>query len=193
MNFRFLSGTISGLILNTEEEWDKIRSENLTAGYFSRNLVFPLALIASLSAFLGSFFFIDTGLSAFYSVLTGVRFLLIFIITIYGTAFIFSKVAKSFNTDCDPETSFRLTAGSVMPLLLCQIVSLLFESFIFVNILAFYGLYIFWTGISKLSSPPSEKKIHLLVAETAIFLFLFIAGNKIITILLDKIYYALLS
>lgn len=72
MNFRFLAGTIYGLILNTEEEWDKIRSENRSAGYFSRNLVLPLILLTSASAFLGSFLFIDTGLSSSYSVLTGI-------------------------------------------------------------------------------------------------------------------------
>jgi len=190
MNFRFLAGTIYGLILNTEEEWDKIRSENRSAGYFSRNLVLPLILLTSASAFLGSFLFIDTGLSSSYSVLTGIRHFILFFVTIHGTAFFFSKAAKYFNTDCDPESSFKLAAGSIMPLLLCQIVSLLFESFIFVNLLAFYGLYIFWTGISSLSNPPSDKKIHLLLSESAIFLFLFVAVNKIFTILLDKIYYA---
>ena len=193
MNFRFLAGTIYGLILNTEEEWEKIRSENHTAGFFSRNLVFPLVLMASVSSFLGSILFIDTGLSASYAVLTGIKYFILFYITIYGAALIFSKAAKSFNTDCDRDLSFKLAAGSIMPLLLCQIVSLLFESFIFVNVLAFYGLYIFWTGLGTLSKPPSDKKIHLLAAETAIFLFLFLAGNKIITMLFDKIYYTFLS
>lgn len=193
MNFRFLTGTIYGLILNTEEEWDKIRLENHSAGYFSRNLVFPLVLVTAVSAFLGSYLFIDTGLSSLYSVLTGIRYFVLFFFAIYGTAFFFGKAAKYFSTECGTETSFRLSAGSIMPLLLCQIVSLLFESFIFVNVLAFYGLYIFWTGISRLSNPPSDKKIHLLIAEAAIFIFLFIAGNKILTLLFDKIYYAFFS
>lgn len=193
MNFRFLAGTIYGSILNTEEEWDKIRSENHTAGFFSRNLVFPLVLLVSVSALLGSILFIDTGLSASYAVLTGIRYFILFYITIYGTAAIFSKAAKSFNTECDRDLSLKLTAVSIMPLLLCQIVSLLFESFIFVNVLAFYGLYIFWTGLVTITKPPSDKKIHLLIAETAIFLLLFIAGNKLITMLFDNIYYTFLS
>jgi hypothetical protein len=80
-----------------------------------------------------------------------------------------------------------------MPLLLCQVLSLLFESFIFVNVLAFYGLYIFWTGISRFTNPPSDKKIHLLITETSIFIILFFTGNRILTFLFDKLYYAFLS
>jgi len=193
MNLRFLVKTIKGLILYTEEEWDNIFIENRTPSFFNINLLLPLVLLVTVSAFLGSLLFIDTGLTDAYSVLTGIRYFILFYFTVYGTSYIFTHIAKLMNFSCNMGTSIKITVSTIVPLLMCQIISLVFESFIFVNILAFYGLFISWTGIKKMLNPPLKRTNHLMLAEAAIILILFFLGNRILTIVFDKIYYSYFS
>jgi hypothetical protein len=89
--------------------------------------------------------------------------------------------------------TFRLVVFSAMPLLVCQVVSRLFESFIFVNILSFYGLFIFWTGMGKMKMAPQNKKLIMLAGATIIFISTFIAGNWFLTSVTDWIYFTLFS
>jgi hypothetical protein len=74
---------------------------------------------------------------------------------------------------------------------LCQIMSRLFESLIFVNILALYGLYIFWAGVERMLNPPEHKKMPILVATTVSVLLIFFATNWLLSMLLDRIYFSL--
>ena len=189
MNFRFLVKTIKGLILSTDEEWDNIYSENRSATYFNLNLLLPLVLLITVSSFLGSLLFIDTGLSDLYSVLTGIRYFILFYFTVLCATYIFSGIAKLMNFSLDNKASFKIVVCTVTPFLMCQIISLMFESFIFVNILAFYGLFIGWTGIKKMLDPPQNRNNQLMLAEAAVILILFFVGNRILAAIFDKIYY----
>jgi hypothetical protein len=190
MDFKFLVHTVRILILNPVKEWDTIHSENKTVEYISRNLFFPLLITASVSAFLGSFLFINTELSNVYSVLTGVKYFLVLSLVIYGTAFIFRQITGAFGFGSDFNLSFKIIVCSAVPLLLCQIVSRLFESFIFINILSFFGLYILWTGIEKMLNPPERKKILLMISATVTFIALFFIANWILTLVIDKLYFS---
>jgi hypothetical protein len=189
MNFRFLVKTIKGLILSTDEEWDNIYSENRSVAFFNLNLLLPLVLLVTISSFIGSLLFIDTGLSDFYSVLTGIRYFILFYITVFCTTYIFKGIAKLMKFSLDNSGSFKITVCTITPFLMCQIISLMFESFIFVNILAFYGLFIGWMGIKKILNPPQNRNNQLMLAEAAVILVLFFVGNRILAAIFDKIYY----
>lgn len=193
MDFKFLVHTVRILILNPVKGWDAIHSENKTADFFSRNLFFPLLIPASVSAFLGSFLFTNTELSNAYSILTGVKYFLMLSLVIYGTAFIFREITNAYGLGRDFNLSFKIIACSAVPLLLCQIVSRLFESFIFVNILSFYGLYILWTGIENMLNPPESKKILLMISAAVAFIAMLFAANWILNLLFDKLYFSIFA
>jgi hypothetical protein len=193
MNFKFLVHTVRNIILDPVKEWDVIHSENKPASYFSSSLLFPLLMLASVSAFLGSFLFTNTELTNVYSILTGVKYLIMLYLVIYGTAFIFKEVTNAFELGKDFNLSFKIITCSVVPFFLCQILSRLFESFIFVNILSFYGLYILWTGIKKMIDPPERKKILLMIAVTVAFIALFSVANWILTLIFDKLYFSIFA
>jgi len=89
--------------------------------------------------------------------------------------------------------SFKIIAYSLTPLLLCLVLNLLFESLFFINILAFYGLYIFYTGAEKMLNPPEHKKIPMLIAVSVTVIVLFIAANWILTRIIDRIYFTFLA
>jgi len=193
MDFNFLSHTVRSIILNPVKEWDVIHAENRSASFFSRSLFLPLLILASVSTFLGAFLFTNTELGDAYSVLMGFEYLAIICLVTYGTAFIFKEITNFFGLGRDFSISFKIIVCSVIPFLLCQILSQLLESFIFVNILSFFGLYILWTGIEKMLDPPEGKKLTLMVGATLTFIALFLLVTTILSILIDKLYFSLFA
>lgn len=190
MDFKFLAKSVKNIILKPANAWEDIHSEKKTANYIGRHLLFPLITLAAISAFLGSFLFARTELLKFYSVLTGVKYFILIYLAIYGTALIFREITKVFGLGKDFDLSFKLIAYSSVPFIICQIISLLFESFIFINVLALDGLYIFWAGMEKLLNPPEKRKLSLLIAATVTFIIVFLAANWFLSMVFDKLYFA---
>jgi hypothetical protein len=190
MDIKFLAYTVRNLILDPMKEWDVIHSENRSASFFSRSLLLPLLFLASVSSFLGAFLFTNTELGNAWSVLKGVRFFAVVIIATYGTAFILSEITAFIGIRRDFSISFRIIVCSIVPFILCQIVSQLLESFIFVNILSAFGLYIMWNGITKMLDPAEGKKLTLMIGATVAFIALFLIASSVMTSLTDKIYFS---
>lgn len=193
MDLNFLVRSVKGLIGDPVKEWDLIQAENKSSLYFSMNLLFPLLVLASISAFLGSLLFTNTVLKGSYSILSGVKFFILLCLAIYGTTLIFKELTTSLGIRKDFASSFKIIVCSAVPFLLCQIVTRLFESFIFINILSFYGIYILWAGIERLTSPPERKKMLLTVSAFIAFIALLAVSNWILTLVFDKIYFSVFA
>jgi len=190
MDFKFLVKTVKNIIVNTEPEWETIVAEKRTSKFIALNLLLPLIIPASLSAYLGSLFFIDTGLNQAYAVLMGFRYLILFIVVIFLTAVLLKETLKRYGSDSGFENAFKITAFSLVPLLLCQIISRLFESFVFVNVLAMFGIFICWVGIDRLTDLSKKKKYQLLLITTAIFIAVWLITSRLLKFAADKIYYS---
>jgi uncharacterized membrane protein YfcA len=193
MSFKFLVHGLHGIISDPAKEWDTIQSENKSVKYIRWNLFFPLIILAAASAFLGSLLFTRVELSKVYPVLTGVKYFILIYLVIHGTAFIFKEITNAYGFGRDFNLSFKIIAYSSIPFLICQIISQIFESLIFINVLAFFGLYIFWTGVGKLLHPPEQKKLPLLIFSTVIFVILFLVTNWFLSKLFDKLYYVFIA
>lgn len=193
MDFKFLADTVRNLILNTVKEWDIIYTENKPARLFSRSLFLPLVTLASISTFLGAFLFTNTELTNVYSLIAGIRYFATMTIIVYGTALAMREIMKTFGYGNDTGTAFKIVSASLVPLLLCQILSQLFESFIFVNILAFFGFYILYTGIERMLSPTDSDRIKMMIAVPMVFFILFILTGRIVSQITDKFYFSIFS
>jgi len=190
MNFKFLSNRVKNIILNPVRAWSIIYSENRPLKYVRGSFFLPLIILVALSAFLGSVLFTHTGFLKIYSVLVGVKYFLLLLFTVYATSYIFMKTSGFFDLETDFTASFKIIAYSVAPFLICQILSRMIESFIFINILAFYGLYIFWFGVEMMINPPSNRKLPLMVTAFGVFIIILLTANWLLTLIIDKIYFA---
>jgi hypothetical protein len=185
----FLHGIID-IILNPIEAWVTIDSEKRSVRFIRERFLFPLIILVSISAFLGSLIFINSELSPVYSIFAFIKCFGLLFFTIYSTAFVFSEITYPLDLGKNFTVSFKIILYSAVPFCMCQIMSLLFESLLFVNIIGLYGLYIFWTGAEKMLSPPQYKKMPLLIATTVTFTVIYIITNFLLTKLTDRIYYA---
>jgi hypothetical protein len=188
MTNKFFLLAAKDIITNPIKTWESIDSENRSVRVIQNSFLLPLILLVSISAVAGSFIFTNSELSPVYSVFVGIKYFIVFYITTYSAAYLLKEITYPLDLGRNFAVSFRLIAYSIVPLLLCQLLSLLFESLLFVNVLALFGLYIFWTGIERMLTPPSYKKIPLLIATVISFVGVYVAADLIFTKLINKIY-----
>ena len=190
---KLLLFTVKDIIFNPAKAWETIDSENRPIKAIRNSFLIPLIILVSVSAFAGSLMYINHQLSPVFSVLIGLKCFILFYITIYATSFILKEITYPLDLGRDFGVSFRLIAYSVVPFLLCQVLSRFFESLLFINILAFSSLYIFWTGTEKLLTPPSYKKMPILIATVVTFAGIFIVTDLFFTMLIGRIFHAFFS
>jgi hypothetical protein len=193
MDYKFFLQGIKNIILNPVKAWETIDSENRSIKILRNNLFFPLIILVSVSAIAGSLIFTNTKLSPIYSILTGLKCFGVLYFTTYATAFIFSEITYPLDLGKNFNISFRIIVYSMVPFLICQILSRLFESLLFVNIIGLYGLYIFWVGTDKMLTPPQYKKMPMLIATAITLTGVYVAINLILTMLVDRVYFAYLA
>jgi hypothetical protein len=188
MNNKLFLFVVKDIIINPIKAWEIIDSENKSVSVIRNSFLFPIILLVSVSAAAGSLIYTNAELSPVYSVFVGIKCFLLYYITVYASAFILREITYPLDLGRDFAISFRLIVYSIVPFLLCQILSRLFESLLFVNILALYGLFIFFAGTEKMLTPPGYKKMPMLIATTLTFIGIYVITNLLLTTLIDKIY-----
>lgn len=188
MDYRFFPKRLINIIFHPEKEWVRVATENRNSSYLRNNYLLPLILLVSISAITGSLIFINTELSSVYSLFIGLRSFLLLLVTVYASSIILSQITFPLDLGKDFNTSFRLIVYSITPFLLCEIISSIFESLLFLDILGLYGLYIFWTGAEKILTPPDYKKMPMLIATVVSVVGIYILSDIILKVLTDKIY-----
>jgi hypothetical protein len=189
MDQKFLYHRIRYIILNPGNAWKIIHSENRPIKDVRNSFFFPLIIVVALSASLGSLLFTHIGLSVIYSLLVGIKYFVLFYALIYLSSYLFGEITKALDLGKDFVLSFKIISYSMAPFLICQIMSRLFESLLFVNILALYGLYIFWVGVERMLNPPEHKKLPMLIATTVSVLIIFFMTNWLLSTMLDRLYF----
>jgi len=188
MNNKLFLFVVKDIIINPIKAWEIIDSKNKSVSVIRNSFLFPIILLVSVSAAAGSLIYTNAELPPVYSVFVGIKCFLLYYITVYASAFILREITYPLDLGRDFAISFRLIVYSIVPFLLCQILSRLFESLLFVNILALYGLFIFFAGTEKMLTPPGYKKMPMLIATTLTFIGIYVITNLLLTTLIDKIY-----
>jgi hypothetical protein len=191
MDFGFFLRGITGIIFNPSRYWQNLNPDRQTVTQIRNSYLFPLLILVTLSAFLGSYLFTNEKMQATYSVMTAIKCFAAYVVSVYLTMYIINEITYPLDLGKNTAVSFSLIVFSITPLLLCQIISRLFETLQFVNILSLYGLYIFWTGAERYLNPPHYKKGPLLVAVFLTFTGIFIATYIVFGLFADRIYFAL--
>ena len=190
MNFNFFFNRITNIVSTPAKSWEKIVSEHPSTGLIRNSFLIPLVLLVALSAFFGSLLFANAELAKSYSVLLSIKCIMVILLTVYASTYLLGEVTYPLDLGRDFNISFMLVVFSVAPFLLCQILSHMFESLLFVNIIGLYGLYIFWIGAEKILNPPQYKKMPLLIAATVIFAGIYITTNLLLSMITDRVYYS---
>ena len=185
---KFFLVIVKDIITNPANAWETINSENKSVKVIRNSFLYPLILLVSISAGAGSLIYANSEQAQVYSIFVGIKCFLLFYATFFITAFILKEITYPLDLGKNFTISFRLIVYSCVPFLLCQVLSRLFESLLFINVLALFGLYIFWVGSERMLTPPVHKKIPLLIATLVTFIGIYLATDLLFSMLIDRIY-----
>jgi Yip1 domain len=193
MDFRFLYNRTKYFIISPVKAWEGVHSENRPIKDIRGSFFLPLVILASISSFFGSMFFINTTLKPMYSVLAGLDTFLFLYLGVYASAFIVKEITRALDLGHDFIVAFKLVAYSLTPIFLTLTISRLMESLLFINLLGLYGLYIFWTGMQEMVNPPEHKKLPMLIATVVSMVIIFGSLQLLLSRLTQMIYFALFA
>ena len=193
MDYKFLLKRLPYIIFHPVKAWETIYSETRTVKDTRNSFLFPLIILVALAAFLGSLLFTNSQLSFVYSIFVAIKFIILLLVVVYASAVTHKEITYPLDLGRNFNVSFKIIVYSLTPLFLCLVVSSLFESLVFIDILALYGLYIFWAGCEKMLNPPEPKKMPMLSATFVAVTGFYLAAAWILSQLIDRIYYSVFA
>jgi hypothetical protein len=189
MDLRYFLQGIRKIITNQAEYWEILQHDKASYSLIRNSMLLPFALLVALFGFTGSIIFTDTHLYPVYSVLYSIQCFLEITISVYIASILVVIISGPIGASVSFEKAFILIVLSLVPFFLCQIISKLFESFQFVNIMAMYGLNIFWNGSEKLVHPDERKKIYLLIAAFVAVISIYFISDLLLGLVVERIYF----
>ena len=193
MDFRFLYHRTKYFIINPGKAWEVVHREERPMRFVRDSFFLPLIILVSISAFLGSMFFINTTLKPMYSVLAAVNTFLFLYFGVYASAFAVREIINIFKRGNDFLVAFKLVAYSMAPIFLSLTISRLLESLLFINVLGLYGLYIFWIGTEVMVNPPDNKKLPMIILSVVAMLIIFLLLQVILSRLAEALYFSIFA
>jgi len=162
---------IKGLLFDPDREWAAIEAEQQSILAIYLDYVLLLALIPPVASFLGGYFFGFGPSSHEVAHLTlwgglmraGLQYALSLPI-LFAVAFVLSSLAPHFDGESNDARALALTAYSYTPAWLASLFGLV-PGLRWLDILGFYGLYVFYHGLPRmLKCPKDHTDILTLVA-----------------------------
>ena len=172
-----LLSRIKGLILTPQAEWTAIESEDTSILDLYRRYIAILAAIPPFASFLGSWLFgFSYGSSGIVhptftaGLFRAVVQYLLSLPALFLVAFVISAIAPYFEGKSDDRRALLLTAYSFTPAWLAAVFGLV-PGLRWLDVLGFYGIYVFSVGLPPMMRVPKEN----LDVFTLITLFLAVA------------------
>jgi hypothetical protein len=190
MDYRFFFRQIALIILSPRKVWNNLSEDRHSTRHVRNNLLLPLLLLVGVCSFLGSILFANITLQPAYSIFMAVKYFLLDLIVVYLSALLFREIAKALDLAADFSLSFTIVVYSLIPFFICQMISLMFESLAFVDILSLYGLWILSSGIEITLNPPHHKKMPMVIAEIVVIAELYIGGVIALSSVIERIYFS---
>lgn len=172
ISIRKISGRLKELLVQPKEFWkaQKTLGENrrqLLAGFF-----FPLLTLASTAVFVGEYFG-STHFYAGFAVAKFFREFLLFTVQYFVSVFLTLELIKTFGGKKNLPVVQKLVVYSLTPFLLVSLISGLFPFLYVLDVLGFYGFYIFWTGVQENLEFPERKESRFILIAILVNFFLF--------------------
>lgn len=179
MDFKKLLNLVLMLLSQPAKAWRHISQSAGKAPMFNEFL-YPLIMLCCLSTLLGTLFTHDLGTESFYFALVkmGVQFATLFL-AYHLLAFLVAKISTAYmKTEFDRLHTDRLTAYSMVVVLLLEILLALFPNFRIIGwILQFYTIKIVWDGAAVLMRIPEDRRFTYTIAVSTLVLVVpFIMG-----------------
>ncbi|MCC3244065.1 YIP1 family protein [Methylocystis sp. WRRC1] len=153
-----LISRIKGLILTPRKEWDEIDAEDRSIVDLYRNYIAILAAFPPFASFLGAWLFGSHGLHPTFAagLFRAVIQYALSLPALFLVAFVISMAAPHFDGKSDDKRALALAAYSYTPAWLASLFGLV-PGLRWLDVLGFYGIYVFSLGLSRMMRVPKEN------------------------------------
>ncbi len=169
LDFKSLVNRAKNIIINPEEEWPRIATQQISNKDLILFYVLPLAGIAAIiSLFV---IWLGTYLAFDFALKVAVLQIVFPVLSVLITAILANELAETFNSVKNLSAAFKLIAYSYTPWLLANIIAAISWSLSWVLIFSLYGIYLLWTGLPVLMNTNEDKRpVYTLTIVVIIFL-----------------------
>lgn len=153
-----LMSRVKGLILTPQKEWETIETERTSILDLYLRYIVILAVIPPFASFLGAWLFGSHGLHPTFAggLFRAVVQYVLSLPALFMVAFIISMAAPHFDGRGDDRRALALAAYSYTPAWLASLFGLV-PGLRFLDVLGFYGVYVFSLGLTRMMRVPKEN------------------------------------
>lgn len=153
-----LISRVKGLILSPRKEWARIETEETSVVDLYKHYIVFLAAIPPFASFLGAWLFGTRGLHPAFGagLFRAVVQYALSLPALFMVAFVISMAAPSFEGESDDRRALMLAAYSYTPAWLAAAFGLV-PGLRFLDVLAVYGVYVFYLGLPRMMRVPKDN------------------------------------
>lgn len=176
LDLKNMISRVKGLIVTPQNEWDRIETEQTSIKDLYLGYIAILAAIPPFASFLGSWLFGARGLHPTFAagLFRAVVQYALSLPALFLVAFVISMAAPWFDGRSDDRRALTLAAYSYTPAWLAAAFGLV-PGLRFLDVLGFYGIYVFSLGLNRMMRVPKEN----LDVFTLVALFLTVATGAL--------------
>lgn len=184
MNYKAVYDKCKRLAVSPENEWKFIREENLSLGNIILKYVFPLLLLAYVASIVGNVVFYPLMKQpfAFISIKTAIDLLVNFA-AMFVCGWLINEMSKNFGVEKNLKKVLTLIIYSYLAVFVTKAGANFFQNYsgirLVFNLAAFYGLYLFWTGVPIILGIPNDKKMNFVALSVLLLLVVNITLNPV--------------
>lgn len=191
MDFALLYKRLVMLVSRPARFWIQVKDESIPSSEVRRSFLTPILILVSLASFAGTYLFSYNSLSIIYPLLKGLEYFLIFFITIELVVFFLSEIIGYLLKVRITGEVYKLVVYSLTPFMLLMIITRLFSSLLFLNLLGFYGLVILWMGVDIIVGGDNLFRIRLTSLISLAILVFYLGIRWIVSALAEGLYFAI--
>ena len=178
MNFNYFINRSKDILINPENEWPKINTENKNIYFYSNNILIPFSILLALASVIGSVIFdhnnFGTGINYIYLSFLAVKTFLLFFLGSYASIYILNELLPNFNNTKDINKASSIVINTLIAYYTTSLFSYLLPQLsILFTVLAFYTVYIFCVGVRISLKIPREKQIGFIIISSLIIILIF--------------------
>ena len=189
MDFLLLYRRLLHLVSSPSGFWSQVKEEQLPSSKVRRYCLMPVILLIALASFTGTWLFSYNSLSVVYPLLKGLEYFLIFFISVELVSFLLAEIAGYMLKIRLSGELYKLITYSLMPFMLVMIITRIFSSLLFLNLLGLYGILILWTGIDILIGGDKLFRIRLTALISVAILVFYMGIRWMISSLIEGLYF----
>lgn len=179
------------LVTSPSKFWSQVKEEAIPSSLVRRSFLMPILILVMLASFAGTYFYSYNTLSIVYPLLKGLEYFLIFFITIELVVFLLAEITGFLIKLRITGEIYKLVVYSMAPFMILMILTRLFSSLLFLNLLGLYGLFILWKGIDIMIGGDKLFRIRLTALLSSAIIVFYLGIRWIVSSLIEGLYFTI--